>query len=895
MSHNIFAQTILVIILLALIPTTITTVQASQTGYNEYLGENYYYHYSFDEDSDPRGKYLGGFAFQYKTGDTEYNGPTRNNGFLEFWCKGELASFRSDGFKMTADELKTFRIVTFMLKTDLPQGGWIDVVIWIRGKSAAEANIPFHIGGTSRKLLIISKSMDWHYFQLDIWSAVKDWIQYHQDSWYEWYIEWYIHPAGQEARVALDDFTIKTLHHRYFGGKYYYYGFGKDTDQRGKPLGGFTFQYKTGNTEYDGPKRSGELAHSPTVLVFTCKGELASFRSDVFKMTINELKIFRIVSFLLKAELPQNGWIDVVMWIRPKTAVEADQPFHIGGTSRKLITIKGPTDWRYYQADIWSAIKDWVYSHPDEWYEWYIEWYVNPVGQEAKIGIDDFAVKPVFKLPERNSAYAVVIDIETDSDWTTINFDGGSLIYWVYEFQEIPGEAYTHELHVYVSPTSIHISKRQFDQTPVRLKIIGYMDLSSDPLRISIEKGDLGKTTVRIYKVWGYTEELELHTANDLNIADNPVNLMTVYWYWSWSFIQYIVFHNPFKAHISATIYYEDCSPKPVDLDPSVDPETYMIEARKPVVMIDFNYSYPNDFRTGYRVIVMHSATIYLQSFPEEWGKIYAEDGSKGFAVVKAYSWENYDIENLPGSVWFEAPKYLEFMVGSEMAYVEEDLAGRVFVLFWSKPASIERIRNILDELGITNERDRKEIAATALWAVFLAYEAKNSIPDPYLCEKVSKAILKRYYKDFASLGMDGIDQILLSILEKIVNNDDLLNTLINFLHSTWYETTEVSSKDDLYTSILLAVWSQGEYTSGFKGWYKVSPEKWVKMCRILEDEYQVETVYKANLYYDGFGEVIPTYAHALVGPWYKIYSTGKSMHVDIADLIFIILNSLYS
>jgi len=211
---------------------------------------------------------------------------------------------------------------------------------------------------------------------------------------------------------------------------------------------------------------------------------------------------------------------------------------------------------------------------------------------------------------------------------------------------------------------------------------------------------------------------------------------------------------------------------------------------------------------------------------------------------VYSYSWDCYP--------WKGAPWGLELMVGTDSSYVEESMAGRIFVLFYGFP--YERVRGILDELGIEGGA-RYEIAATALWAAQLVREARQGAFDPWLCARATQAILERYFGVPSSLAV-----------------------FLSYAAIPIYLAPRFVSKSVLYRSILFAIWSVHRYVEVFPQWRNVSYGAWVEMCEKLE-KYTVEPE-------------TPTYAPALVGGAYALYilcSLAEAVELASSELMHLL------
>ena len=92
--------------------------------------------------------------------------------------------------------------------------------------------------------------------------------------------------------------------------------------------------------------------------------------------------------------------------------------------------------------------------------------------------------------------YPVEILLTTTSDWTDVRFVGGSLVvqsYAILEGSEAPG------LQV-VADSALSIGKSSYDQTRIVVRIEAYLaDLAETWIRISINKGHIGATTISFH------------------------------------------------------------------------------------------------------------------------------------------------------------------------------------------------------------------------------------------------------------------------------------------------------------------------------------------------------------------------------------------------------------
>ena len=244
---------------------------------------------------------------------------------------------------------------------------------------------------------------------------------------------------------------------------------------------------------------------------------------------------------------------------------------------------------------------------------------------------------------------------------------------------------------------------------------------------------------------------------------------------------------------------------------------TYVIENGSAVQCIDFSYRL-GDTVVSYSVVPESTNRVFLLVFPPWLSNVSTP-------VVHSYSWCCYP--------WRGAPWGLEIMVGTDSSYVEESIAGRIFVLFYDWP--YHRVEDLLDRLGIEDPSTRYEIAATALWAAQLVREAKQSPIYLGLCIEATRAILEKYF---------GIPSPLATVLA--------------YAAIPLYIVPKIVDRDELYRAVLYAIKSVHRYVEVFPQWKRVDYSTWIEMCRRLES-------YTVAL-------EVPTYAPALVGGAYALY-----------------------
>ncbi|MEZ0345291.1 MAG: endo-1,3-alpha-glucanase family glycosylhydrolase [Infirmifilum sp.] len=97
-------------------------------------------------------------------------------------------------------------------------------------------------------------------------------------------------------------------------------------------------------------------------------------------------------------------------------------------------------------------------------------------------------------LAQELPAYNVVLEVETKSDWTTVSIEGFTASsYTIVEGSSAP------ELRVQAAGGSIQISKRQYDTTRVVVRVEWVLLFTDDAVNITVKKGDVEYTTVRVY------------------------------------------------------------------------------------------------------------------------------------------------------------------------------------------------------------------------------------------------------------------------------------------------------------------------------------------------------------------------------------------------------------
>lgn len=122
--------------------------------------------------------------------------------------------------------------------------------------------------------------------------------------------------------------------------------------------------------------------------------------------------------------------------------------------------------------------------------------------------------------PILEPVYLLKISVYTDSDWTMVNITGLSpfaLNASIVLGKEAPDLKYSS------GPGQIHIMKRQFDQSPVRLETWFLTVEGKDEGLVSIEKGAIGKTIIDIDYYAGSWNRLASFTHSGVN-PENPAH-----------------------------------------------------------------------------------------------------------------------------------------------------------------------------------------------------------------------------------------------------------------------------------------------------------------------------------------------------------------------------------
>ncbi len=178
---------------------------------------------------------------------------------------------------------------------------------------------------------------------------------------------------------------------------------------------------------------------------------------------------------------------------------------------------------------------------------------------------------------------------------------------------------------------------------------------------------------------------------------------------------------------------------------------------------------------------------------------------------------------------WAGAPWGLEIMVGTENAIVEEGVSGRVFEMLYWEPWVEARVQDLLDHAGVHDERCRREIAATALWAAQLVRECvEGNVNHVIEYHGLAKAIGRSKAVLAAPLWLLGV------------------------------HTVKHMPRTLLYKAVLEGIKSVEEYTRVFPEWYKIDENTWLRMCMRFENA--------------ALPPLIPSYAHTLLLGAFLVY-----------------------
>ena len=96
------------------------------------------------------------------------------------------------------------------------------------------------------------------------------------------------------------------------------------------------------------------------------------------------------------------------------------------------------------------------------------------------------------------NVYLYMFVLETDSDWTSLHFSSGPIIFCL-NYSLVEG-ANAPDLRCHVNVTSILVNKRAFDKTTVRVNVEA-LALKGGDLNVTIGKGDIGATKLSLY-IW---------------------------------------------------------------------------------------------------------------------------------------------------------------------------------------------------------------------------------------------------------------------------------------------------------------------------------------------------------------------------------------------------------
>lgn len=105
--------------------------------------------------------------------------------------------------------------------------------------------------------------------------------------------------------------------------------------------------------------------------------------------------------------------------------------------------------------------------------------------------------------------YKVVVEVETKSDWTRVSIEG----FTASSYRVVEG-AGASDLRVSAGGSEVAVSKRQYDTTLVVVRAEGWLVFPGDAANVTVAKGDLEYTAVRVYAVVGGREVLVCNFTN---------------------------------------------------------------------------------------------------------------------------------------------------------------------------------------------------------------------------------------------------------------------------------------------------------------------------------------------------------------------------------------------
>ena len=118
------------------------------------------------------------------------------------------------------------------------------------------------------------------------------------------------------------------------------------------------------------------------------------------------------------------------------------------------------------------------------------------------------------------AAHRVAVEVETRSDWTRVAIEGFSASgYTIVEGDGAP------DLRVVALGSEIAVNKRQYDTTLVVVRVEGWLTFAGESVKVTVTKGDLEYTTVRVYAIvdgrevliWSFTNSGVVPGSGGLN------------------------------------------------------------------------------------------------------------------------------------------------------------------------------------------------------------------------------------------------------------------------------------------------------------------------------------------------------------------------------------------
>jgi len=118
------------------------------------------------------------------------------------------------------------------------------------------------------------------------------------------------------------------------------------------------------------------------------------------------------------------------------------------------------------------------------------------------------------------AVYRVVVEVETKSDWTRVAVEG----FFASSYRVVEGIG-APDLRVDALGSEVAVNKRQYDTTLVVVRVEGWLAFTGDSVKVTVAKGDLEYTTVRVYAVvdgrevlvWNFTNSGVVPGSGGLN------------------------------------------------------------------------------------------------------------------------------------------------------------------------------------------------------------------------------------------------------------------------------------------------------------------------------------------------------------------------------------------